>query len=198
MDQKTDKLYPSAPFENKNDDLEQRLEKQLNDVNSFKNHINNNNERITYFKDKNSKSKKIFKKNKTITTILESFDRFVIIATTSSSITLSLTGIGLIVIPIPTVIACGSMISKKIVYEITKNKYKKFKKQFEKDQNIIKSFDKLYRKSSQENIIDKIEYEILCNNFTKYIEEIKMNLFCKYEHKNKLFSHNKLKFQPRT
>ena len=30
--------------------------------------------------------------------------------------------------------------------------------------------------------------------------KIKMNLFYKYEHKNKikLFSHNKLKFQPRT
>ena len=29
MDQKRDRLYPSAPLENKNDDLEQRLEKKL-------------------------------------------------------------------------------------------------------------------------------------------------------------------------
>ena len=28
MDQKCDRLYPSAPFENKNIDLEQRLEKK--------------------------------------------------------------------------------------------------------------------------------------------------------------------------
>ena len=35
MDQKTERLYPSAPL--KNIDLEQRLEKNLNDVNSFKN-----------------------------------------------------------------------------------------------------------------------------------------------------------------
>ena len=28
MDQKCDRLYPSAPLENKNDDLEQRLEKK--------------------------------------------------------------------------------------------------------------------------------------------------------------------------
>ena len=37
MEQKTERLYPSAPFENKNIDLERRLERKLNDVNSFKN-----------------------------------------------------------------------------------------------------------------------------------------------------------------
>ena len=56
MDQKTDRLYPSAPLENI--DLEQRLEKKLKDVNSFNNHINNIKEMTTYFKDKNNKSKK--------------------------------------------------------------------------------------------------------------------------------------------
>ena len=56
MDQKCDRLYPSAPLEK--DDLEQRLEKKLNDVNNFINHINNIKEMITYFKDKNHKSKK--------------------------------------------------------------------------------------------------------------------------------------------
>ena len=57
MEQKCDKLYPSAPlFENI--DLEKRLEKKQNDVNSINNHINNIKEMITYFKDKNNKSKK--------------------------------------------------------------------------------------------------------------------------------------------
>ena len=60
MDQKCDRLYPSAPLEKI--DLEQRLEKKLNDVNSFNNHINNIKEMITYFKDKNNKSKKKYKK----------------------------------------------------------------------------------------------------------------------------------------
>ena len=57
MEQKTDRLYPSAPLE-KNNDLEQRFEKKLNDAKSFKNHINNIIEMITYFKNKNNKSKK--------------------------------------------------------------------------------------------------------------------------------------------
>ena len=142
MDQKCDRLYPSAPLENI--DLEQRLEKK-NDVNSFNNHINNIKEMITYFTDKNNKSKKKYKKYRTITTILKSFDTFVIIATTSSSITLSLTGIGLIVIPISTATACRLSIGIKVLYEIIINKYNKYKKLYERDQKTIKSFDKLYK-----------------------------------------------------
>ena len=77
---------------------------------------------ITYFKDKNNKSKKRYRKYKTLTTKLKSFDTFVIIATTSSSITLSLARIGLIVIPITTASACALSIGNKIIYEIIKNK----------------------------------------------------------------------------
>ena len=175
MDQKTDRLYPSAPLENI--DLEQRLEKNLNDVNSFNIHINNIKEMNTYFKDKNNKSKKKYKKYKTITTILKSFDTFVIIATTSSSITLSLTGIGLIVIPISTATACGLSIGNKLLYEIIINKYNKYKKLYERYQQTIKSFDKSYRKSLQDNVIDKNEYQSLCNIFTEYVDENKNESF---------------------
>ena len=60
MEAKTDKLYPSAPSL-ENIDLEKRLEKKINDVNSFNNHISNIKEMITYFKDKNNKSKRDIK-----------------------------------------------------------------------------------------------------------------------------------------
>ena len=96
MKQKTDRLYPSAPLL-ENIDLEKRLEKRINDVNSFNNHINNIKEMITYSKDKNHKSKKKYKNYKTLNTVLESVDSIVIIGATSTSITLSVTGIGLIV-----------------------------------------------------------------------------------------------------
>ena len=132
---------------------------------------------ITYFKDKNNKSKKKYKKYKTLTTILKSFDTFVIDATTSSSITLSLTGIGLIAIPISTATACGLSMGNKVVYEIIINEYNKYKKQYEKDQQTIKSFDKLYRKSLQDNIIGKTENESRCNVSTKYLEETKNESF---------------------
>ena len=68
MEAKIDKLYPSAPLL-ENIDLEKRLEKKINDVNSFNNHINNIKEMITFFKDKNNKSKKKYKNYKTLNTI---------------------------------------------------------------------------------------------------------------------------------
>ena len=176
MDQKTDKLYPTAPLL-ENIDLEKRLEKKINDINSFNNHVNNIKEMITYFKDKNNKSKKKYKNYKTLNTVLESIDSIVIIGATSTSITLSVTGIGLIVLPISAGIACGLSLVNKILHKLIINKYNKYKKQYEKDQNTIKSFDKLYRKSLQDNVIDKTEYESLCNIFNKYVDENKNESF---------------------
>ena len=176
MDQKCDKLYPSAPLL-ENIDLEKRLEKKINDVNSFNNHINNIKEMIQYSKDKNNKSKKRYKNYKILNTVLESVDSIVIITATSTSITLSVIGIGLIVLPISAGIACGLSLGNKILHKLIISKYNKYKKQYERDQNTIKSFDKLYRKSLQDNVIDKTEYESLCNIFTKYLDENKNKSF---------------------
>ena len=52
-------------------------------------------------------------------------------------------------------------------------KYNKYKKRHEKDQQTIKSFHKLYCKILQGSFFDKNEYESLCNIFTKYMEESK-------------------------
>ena len=140
MEQKCDNLYPSAPLL-ENIDLEKRLEKKINDVNSFNNHVNNIKEMITYFKDKTNKSKKRYKNYKTLNTVLESVDSIVIIATTSTSITLSVTGVGLIILPISAGIACILSLSNKILHELVINKYNNYEKQYERDQKTIKSFD---------------------------------------------------------
>ena len=176
MDQKCDKLYRSAPLL-ENIDLEKRLEKKINHVNSFNNHINNIKEMITYFKDRNNKSKERYKNYKTLNTVLESVDSIFIIGASSTSITLSVTGVGLIILPISAGIACGLSLGNKVLLKLIINKYNKYKKQYERDQNTIKSFDKLYRKSLQDNIIDKTEYESLCNIFTRYVEENKKESF---------------------
>ena len=179
METKTERLYPSAPLL-ENFDLEKRLEKKINDVNSFNNHINNIKEMINYFKDKNRKSKKKYKNYKTLNTILESADSIVIIGATSTSITLLylyIIGIGLIILPISAGIACGLSLGNKILHTIIVNKYNKYKKHYEKDQQTIKSFDKLYGKSLQDNVIDKNEYDGLCNIFTKYVNENKNESF---------------------
>ena len=162
MEQKCEKLHPTAPLL-ENIDLEKRLEKKINDVNSFNSHINNIKEMITYFRDKNNKSKKRYKNYKTLITVLESVDSIVIIGATSTSITLSVTGVGLVILPISAGIGCALSLGNKVLHKIIINKYNKYKKQYERDQNTIKSFDKLYRKSLQDNVIDKSEYESLCN-----------------------------------
>ena len=130
-----------------------------------------------YSKDKNNKTKKKNKRYKTKTTIINSFGTFVFSATTSSSITLSLTGIGLIAIPKSTATAYGLSIGKTVIYDVIINKYKKYKNQYEKDQQTIKSFDKLYRKSLQNKVIDKSDSGSLCNIFTKLLEETKNECF---------------------
>ena len=122
MDQKCDRLYPSAPVENKNGDREQRLEKKINDVNSFINHVNNLKEMITFFKDKNNTSKKKYKKYKTLNTVLESLDSIVNIRATSTSITLSITGVGLNILPISAGIACTLSLGNKVLHKLIINK----------------------------------------------------------------------------
>ena len=176
MEQKTVNLYPSAPLL-ENIDSEKRLEKKINDVNSFNNHVNNIKEMITYFKDKNHQSKKRYKNYKILNTIIESVDSIVIIGATSTPITLSVTGIGLIILPKSAGIACTLSLGNKLLHKLIINKYNKNKKQYGRDQQTIKSFGKLYRKSLQDNIIDKTEYESLCNVFTKYVDENKNESF---------------------
>ena len=161
----------------KNDDLEQRFERKINDGNSFNNHINNIKERIKNFKDRNHKSKMRHKTYKTLNTILESLYSIFILGATSTSIILSLTCVGLIVLPMSAGIACTLSLGKKALDKIIINKNNKYKNQHEKDQKSIKPFDKLYRKSLQGNIIDKNENESLCNFFTKYLDETRNKFF---------------------
>ena len=74
-------------------------------------------------------------------------------------------------------IACGLSLGNEVLHKLIINKYNKYKKQYERDQQTIKSFDKLYRKTLQNNVIDKTEYESLCNIFTKYVDENKNESF---------------------
>ena len=74
-------------------------------------------------------------------------------------------------------IACTLSLGNKVLHKLILSKYNKYKKQYEKDQQTIKDFDKLYRKSSQDNVIDKTEYDSLSNLFAKYIDENKNESF---------------------
>ena len=88
---------------------------------------------------------------------MESVDSIIIIGATSTSIILSITGIGLIISPISAGIACTLSLGNKLLHKLIINKYNKYEKQYVRDQQIIKSFDKLHGKSLQDNVIDKNE-----------------------------------------
>ena len=62
--------------------LKQKLEKKINDVNSFINSINNIKEMIIYFKDENYKSREKYEKEKMLITLLKFFDTIDVIART--------------------------------------------------------------------------------------------------------------------
>ena len=128
---------------------------------------------IFYFKDINQKSKKRCEKYKTLKTLLESIDTIAIIGATSPSIKLPVKGIGWNFLPISAGNACTLSLSNKVLLQIIINKYNKYKKQYEKDQQTIESFKKLYKQSLQDNVIDKSECKSLRDILNKYVDEIK-------------------------
>ena len=184
MDQKCDRLYPTAPLESF--DLEQRLEKKLNDVNSFNNSINNIKEMITYFKDKNHNSKKRYKNYKTLNTVLESVDSIMIIGATSTSITLSIIGIGLIILPISAGVACTLSLGDKLLHKLIINKYNKNKnnmKETNKQLNLLINYpENLYKIIWSIKLNMKVHVIFLL----KILMKTKMNLFYKHEDKKKI------------
>ena len=76
-------------------------------------------------------------------------------------------------LPISAGIACTLSFGNKVLHKLIINKDNKNKKQYERDQQNIKSLDKLDRKPLQDNIIDQNEYANVCKFFTKYIDENK-------------------------
>ena len=78
-----------------------------------------------------------YRNYKTLNTILESVDSIVIIGATSFSITLSVTGVGLMISPISAEISCTLSLVNKVLHTLVINKHNKHKKLHEKDQQTI-------------------------------------------------------------
>ena len=63
------------------------------------------------------------------------------------------------------------------------NKHHEYRRQYEKDQQTIKPFDKLYRKSLQDNVLDKNDMKIYIIFLLKILMKQKMSIFYKHEYK---------------
>ena len=92
-------------------------------------------------------------------------------------------------------IPCVLSLSNKLLHKIVINKYNKYKKQYEKDQQKIKSFDKLYKKSLQIKVNDKKNMKVNVKFSLNMLMEQNTNNLYIFEQKNKIdfFSHNNLK-----
>ena len=195
MEKTSDRLYPSASLEIKNNGLEQRLEKKWRKLTVLRTQLLTLKKWLhtSKLKIKNQKETKKYKK---ITTIIKSFDTIFIIATTSSSIKLSLMGIGLKDTTILSSIACGLSNSIKTVYEIGMQKILNIKNNMKKIIKLLNFMIKYTGKVYQ--IIYLINFNM--NLYKKFLlpswMKQKMNLFYNKEFKNKInfFSDNELKF----
>ena len=87
---------------------------------------------------------------------MKSFDTFIIIATTYTSVTLSVIGTGLIVKPLSTGVACGSKkATSEIFFEILINLENFIREQIRPK---IDMTNYLFRKCSKNNVIDRKKY----------------------------------------
>ena len=96
-------------------------------------------ELLYYFEDRN----KI--ESRTSSTFEKSFNTSVSFATTSISVTYSVTSYGLVVTPKSTGVACAITISNKMLFDLVMGKYKKHENCYDRaeEQNRIqKNFDK--------------------------------------------------------
>ena len=97
------KLYPSmtpsAPYDVESM-INRRLQSELQKVSSFNNSIQNISLMMKFYELGETKYKKKYTKYKLVKNIINSTDGFIIIGTTSASVTLSITGVGIIVVSI--------------------------------------------------------------------------------------------------
>ena len=112
------KLYPSmtpsAPYDVESM-INKRLQSELQKVNSFNNSIQNISLMMKYYELEEKKYEKKYTKCKLINNLINSTDGLIIIGTTSTSVTLSITGVGIIVVPIFAGFGCATGILVEIV-----------------------------------------------------------------------------------
>ena len=156
---------------------------------------------ITYFRGTNDNFFKKKQKYKTLTAVLESLDTVTINGATTTSVSLSVTGVGLIVLPISAGIVCAQPVGNKVLHKIILTIYDKYTKQHQKNPQTTKSLDNLFRKSLQDNLINKKEFEPLYYNFINYIDGRENESFLKnvnMDIKLKPLSQKKFNLEPRT
>ena len=162
---------PSAPYDVEsmiNKQMQSALQNELQKVNSFNNSIQNISLMMKYYELEEKKYKKKYTKYKLIKNLINSFDGIIVIGTTSASISLSITGVGIIVVPIAAGVGCTTGILVKICSSYLKKKEQNYKLKYTIIQKTLDDFRQLYVTSLKDNHIDEKEYHRFVTQFENY------------------------------
>ena len=156
-------LTPSAPYVNSY--VESMINKQSAKVSSFNNSFLNI---MMMMKDYELEENKYKKKTpKLINNLINSTDGLIIIGTTSVSVTLSITGVGIIVVPITTGVGCATDILVEICSSYLKKKEQNYKHKYRIIQTTLDDFRQLFITSLKDNHLDEKEYRFV-NMYKNY------------------------------
>ena len=147
-------MTPSAPYDVESM-IDKRLQSELQKVNSFNNSIQNISLMMKYYELEENKYKNEYTKYKLINNIINSIDGLLLIGTTSASVTLSITGLGIITVPITAGVGCATGILVKICSSFLKKKEQKDKLKYTIIQKTLDDFRQLFTTSLKDNHIDE-------------------------------------------
>ena len=157
----SEKLYPCL---RESDNLDMRLK----EINSFNNSIQNIKEIQNFYNHEAKKYKKKSKIYKLINCLIQSIDGISVLAVSSTCVTLSVTGVGLVVVPIASGIGAGLCIISKIAGEYLKRKEQHNIKKYTLAGRTLHDFCKLHSKCLEDNKIDLSEYNKLKQTYDVY------------------------------
>ena len=158
---------PSAPYDVESM-INKRLQSELQKVNSFNNSIQNISLMMKYYEMEEKKYKQKYNKYKLINNLNNSLDGIIVIGTTSASISLSITAVGIIVVPIAAGVGCTTGILVKICSSYLKKKEQNHKLKYTIIQKTLDDFRQLYVTSLKDNHIDEKEYHRFVTQFENY------------------------------
>ena len=114
----SEKLYPCLQ-QNQNPDS---LDLRLKEINSFSNSIQKVKDIKSFYNHEAKKYKKKSKTSEFINALIQSVDGVSVLAVSSTCVSLSITGVGLVVVPVASGIGAGLCIISKIAGEYLKKK----------------------------------------------------------------------------
>ena len=148
--------------------INKRLQSELQKVNSFNNSIQKISLMMKYYELEENKYKKKYTKYKLINNLINSTGGLIIIGTTSSSVTLSINGVGIIVVPITAGVGCATGILAKICSSYLKKKEQKYKLKYTIIQKTLDDFRQLFTTSLKDIHIDEKKYDRFVNLYENY------------------------------